>query len=204
MLKIGLTGGIGSGKSVVSDTFKELGVDIIDTDIIARTVLIDSPYLIENLVDAFGNDIIDDNGELIRTKLGDIAFKNKTNKETLDNIMHPAIRGETIKQIEIVEKESPPYCIVVVPLLVETGFKALVDRVLVVTAPHNKKLDWLKNRSQMDREKAENIIQSQSSDDEKLQMADDHLQNDLDINHLQNKVKKLHDFYLHIANKNQF
>lgn len=199
MIKIGLTGGIGSGKSVASDAFAALGVDVIDTDIIARSVLIEQPSLLKQLSDAFGQTIIDSHGQLNRENLASIAFKNNKNKQLLDSIMHPAIRQETLKKIHALEKKSPHYCIIVVPLLVETQFNELVDRVLVITAPQQRKLDWLKKRSQLDAQQATKIIQSQSSDAQKLKIADDHIHNDRDIEHVQAEVEKLHRFYLSLS-----
>jgi dephospho-CoA kinase len=195
MIKIGLTGGIGSGKSVASDMFAELGINIIDTDIIARKVLINTPSLLTKLTATFGNEIIDKNGDLNRTTLRNIAFKSQENKALLDNIMHPVIRLATAREIKEVEKHSPHYCIIVVPLLYETGFVELVDRVLVVTAPHDRKLKWLEKRSHMTHNQAEKIINSQSSDKKKLSIANEHIHNDDDIQHIRQEVKKLHAFY---------
>jgi len=168
MLKVGLTGGIGSGKTVVSDAFKLHNVPIIDTDLIARKVLNTEKGLLNQLSTIFGQEIIDKQGQLIRSKLRDIAFKNKENKQKLDAIMHPAIRRTTLEQIHIHEQKESPYCIIVVPLLIETGFIKLVDRVLVVTAPFEMRLKWLNKRSQLNTEKATEIIASQTTDKEKL------------------------------------
>ncbi len=200
MLKIGLTGGIGSGKTAVSDAFSALGVTIIDTDIIARDVLIDNQTLLDTLTQAFGKQILDQNQQLIRPKLREIAFQTPENKTKLDNIMHPVIRQETLHQIKLAEKKENKYCIVVVPLLIETGFKKLVDRVLVVTAPHNRKLNWLKKRSELDQVTAEKIMSSQSSDAEKLAIANEHIHNDLDLDNITARVKALHTYYLSIIN----
>ncbi len=200
MLKIGLTGGIGSGKTAVSDAFSTLGVTIIDTDIIARDVLIDNQTLLDTLTQAFGKQILDQNQQLIRPKLRDLAFQTPENKKKLDNIMHPVIRQETLHQIKLAEKKENKYCIVVVPLLIETGFKKLVDRVLVVTAPHNRKLNWLKKRSELDQVTAEKIMSSQSSDAEKLAIANEHIHNDLDLDNITARVKALHTYYSSITN----
>ncbi len=200
MLKIGLTGGVGSGKTAVSDAFSALGVTIIDTDIIARDVLIDNQTLLDTLTQAFGKQILDQNQQLIRPKLREVAFQTPENKKKLDNIMHPVIRQETLHQIKLAEKKENKYCIVVVPLLIETGFKKLVDRVLVVTAPHNRKLNWLKKRSELDQVTAEKIMSSQSSDAEKLAIANEHIHNDLDLDNITARVKALHTYYSSITN----
>ena len=200
MLKIGLTGGIGSGKTAVSDAFAALGVTVIDTDIIARDVLFDNHALLHKLTLTFGKQILDENQQLIRSKLREIAFQTPQNKKNLDKIMHPAIRHETLNRIGLAEKQNTKYCIIVVPLLIETGFKKLVDRVLVVTAPHSRKLNWLKKRSQLDQCTAEKIMSSQSSDSEKLAIANEHIHNDKDLQNITARVKKLHKYYLSITN----
>ena len=201
MLKIGLTGGIGSGKTVVSDAFKELNVPIVDTDVIAREVIIKDESLLLKLVDTFGSEILDKNKTLDRSKLRDIAFINKENKKNLDNIMHPAIRQSTLEEIQNYEDLKYPYCIIVVPLLIETGFIKLVDRVLVVTAPLERKLQWLEKRSQLSPTKANIIMNKQSSDKEKLAQADDVINNDSDIENIHIKISELHQQYLKLDSK---
>ena len=201
MLKIGLTGGIGSGKTVVSDAFKELNVPIVDTDVIAREVIIKDESLLLKLVDTFGSEILDKNNTLDRSKLRDIAFINKENKKNLDNIMHPAIRQSTLEEVQNYEDLKHPYCIIVVPLLIETGFIKLVDRVLVVTAPLERKLQWLEKRSQLSPTKANIIMNKQSSDKEKLAQADDVINNDSDIENIHIKVSELHQQYLKLDPK---
>lgn len=200
MLKIGLTGGIGSGKTVVSDAFKSHDVPIIDTDVIAREVLNSETRLIDQLCTTFGPEILDNQHQLIRSKLRDIAFKDKENKQKLDAIMHPAIRRAAIEQIDIHEQQQNPYCMIVVPLLIETSFIELVDRVLVVTAPVKMRLKWLDKRSQLNTKKANAIIAAQTSDKEKLAIADDHINNDSDLAAIQSKVIQLHKHYLKLAN----
>jgi len=190
---VGLTGGIGSGKTAVSDAFAELGVPIVDSDIIARTILEKKPELLNVLSKRFGKSILDENNKLIREKLREIAFANDANKANLDAIMHPAIRAETLEQIAL--HDSQPYCIVVVPLLIETNFKDFVDHILVVTAPIERRFEWLEKRSDLDKTKANAIISKQSSDADKLQFADEHISNDGTLEDIANKVNKLHKKY---------
>jgi len=199
MLKVGLTGGIGSGKTIVSDTFSNIGIPVIDTDVIAREVLKNNTELLLNLANTFGNDILVD-GILNRTILRERAFISNDSKSKLDAIMHPAIRQETLQRIKITEtKALQKYCIIVVPLLVETNFKEFVDRILVVTAPHELKLTWLKSRSNLSSVQAEKIMSKQSSDDEKLTIADDHIENNSCIKELKEKVMQMNDYYLGIS-----
>jgi len=190
---VGLTGGIGSGKTAVSDAFSELGVPIVDSDIIARTILQKKPELLNALSKRFGKTILNENNELIRDKLREIAFTNDANKADLDAIMHPAIRTETLEKIALYD--SQPYCIVVVPLLIETNFKDLVDHILVVTAPIELRLEWLEKRSGLNTAKATAIISKQSTDEMKLKFADDHLSNDGTLEDIAKQVKKLHKKY---------
>ena len=197
MVLIGLTGGIGSGKTTVSNAFAKLGAPIVDTDIIARDVLKSQPQLLKQLRTAFGDTIIDSDGSLHRDNLRKIAFANTHNKTKLDNIMHPAIRKQTL--FEIAQHSKAKYCIVVVPLLIETDFKTLVDRVLVVTAPHQRRLTWLKQRSGLEPLEAEAIIKSQTSDEERLNYAQDQIVNDKGIDNINKQVQELHIKYLAIA-----
>ena len=129
----------------------------------------------------------------------DTAFKNKENKQKLDDIMHPAIRQTTLQQIHKYELQKNKYCIIVVPLLIETGFIKLVDRVLIVIAPLEQKLTWLKKRSQLNPEEAAQIMAAQTTDDEKLAVPDDVIYNDSDIVTVQSKVQQLHQQYLTLA-----
>lgn len=195
---VGLTGGIGSGKTTVSDVFSEIGVPIIDTDIIARDVLELQPQLLDELSIAFGKSIINVDQSLNREELREIAFSSKSNKAKLDSIMHPAIRKQTLAKIE--QQTDKDYCIVVVPLLIETNFKTLVDRILVITAPQERKLIWLKKRSGLKANEAQAIIDSQTSDEERLVYAHDHIVNDKDIDDIKKQVQELHEKYLAIAN----
>jgi len=197
MILIGLTGGIGSGKTTVSNAFAKLGAPIVDTDIIARDVLKSQPKLLKQLSTTFGDTVINSDGSLNRGNLRKIAFANTNNKTKLDNIMHPAIRKQTL--FEISQHNKAAYCIVAVPLLIETDFKTLVDRVLVVTAPHQLRLKWLKQRSGLEPIEAEAIIKSQTSDEERLSYAQDHIVNDKDIDNINKQVQELHIKYLAIA-----
>ena len=198
MLKIGLTGGIGSGKTAVSNSFEQLGTPIIDTDIVAREVIEDS-NLLECLINTFGEQILKQDNTLDREALREVAFESSKNKSKLDQIMHPAIRHATLKEIELAKQENAKYCIVVVPLLIETNFIELVDRVLVVTAPIEKKLKWLKDRSNLSAEMAKRIMSAQCSDEVKLAHANDHIDNNNSLENITIKVKELHQYYLSLS-----
>lgn len=194
---VGLTGGIGSGKTVVSDYFGEIGVPIIDTDVIARSIVESGQPALSVLVQAFGEEILLASGELDRAALRQIAFANTNNKAKLDAITHPAIRIETLQQLSNV---SHPYCVVVVPLLVPNSeFFNLLQRTLVVTASRTTKIERVRKRSQLSEEEVERIMQSQIDDQTRLAFADDVIRNDGSIEQAQAQADILHHKYLALA-----
>ena len=194
---IGLTGGIGSGKTVVSDRFAELGVPVIDTDIIARQIVEPGSTTLLKLAEAFGNHILHDDGSLKRDQMRKIAFADSESKALLDSITHPAIRDETIRQIA---QASYQYCIVVVPLLTkESAFQQFMQRVLVVTAEHQTKLARVQKRSGLSFSETEAIMQTQLSDKSRLEFADDVICNDGTIVEAQAHTDKLHRSYLALS-----
>lgn len=199
MLVVGLTGGIGSGKTVVSDHFAELGVPVVDTDVIARLIVEPDHPTLDALVAAFGQNILLDDGNLDRSALRELAFSSPENKLTLDNITHPAIRLETLKQIDAV---THPYCLVVVPLLTaDSPFGETMDRILVVTADRETKIERVKKRSNLDRDEVERIMATQLDDTERLNFADDVINNDGSIADAHQAVEKLHELYLELSTK---
>ena len=134
MLVIGLTGGIGSGKSTVADMFASLGVPIIDMDRIARHIVESGQTALEQITHIFGKDLIEADGQLNRQRLSAIIFDSAEKRHQLEAILHPIIRLETEHQLA---KLKAPYCIVVIPLLLESELHSLIDRILVVDAPEN-------------------------------------------------------------------
>ena len=194
---IGLTGGIGSGKTLISDRFATLGVPVIDTDVIARKVVEPGQATLLSLVDTFGKQILSKEGSLDRAVMRKIAFANSENKKLLDSITHPAIGAETFTQIESVDY---PYCLVVVPLLKSgSRFESLMQRILIVTANHNTKIRRVQKRSSLLADEVEQIMQTQLSDAQRRQFADDELINDGSKKDAYLKVDKLHKQYLKIA-----
>ena len=194
---VGLTGGIGSGKTVVSDYFIEMGVSVIDTDVIARTVVAPGQPTLKQLADVFGEQILQENGELDRAALRTLAFSSEQNKAQLDAITHPAIRLETFKQISNTES---PYCVVVVPLLVAgSEFALLMQRTLVVIADHDTKVARVMKRNEITQEEVERIMRTQISDEERMAFADDVIVNDGTIEEAQHEAKLLHRKYLDLS-----
>lgn len=196
-LIIALTGGIGSGKTVASDHFATLGVPVIDTDIIAREIVEPGQPTLIKLCYAFGQDILDSSGKLNRGTLRKAAFSSSKNKQTLDSITHPAIRTETKRQIEQVEFN---YCIVVVPLLTkESPFITLANHITVVVADKDTKINRVMQRSNLSREETMTIMQSQISDERRLEFADDVIHNNSSIEDVHQSVEKLHIEYLRLS-----
>ena len=194
---IGLTGGIGSGKTVASDHFATLGVPIIDTDVIARKIVEPEQPALLSLVEFFGETILQSDGALDRGELRKLAFTNKENKQKLDSITHPAIRSEMFKQIS---QTASPYCIAVIPLLTaDSVFSESLQRILVVTTELETKIKRVMKRSNLNREEVMRIMATQLSDKERLSFADDVISNDGSIKDVHSKVDKLHNFYLSLS-----
>ena len=194
---IGLTGGIGSGKTLISDHFATFDIPIIDTDIIARQIVEPKQGALAELVSCFGERILLPDGHLNRSELRSLAFASPKNKQALDNITHPAIRKETAQQVALV---TDAYCLVVITLLNKNSpFFSLLQRVLVVTANRDTKIERVKKRSQLTKQEVVRIMETQLDDTERLSFADDVIENDSTIEHAYNQVEKLHQAYLALA-----
>jgi dephospho-CoA kinase len=197
MLVIGLTGGIGSGKSTVAKFFAELGVEIIDTDQIAREVVAPDTKALAKIVEHFGKEILD-NKQLNRKKLKDIVFQNSTEREWLEQLLHPLIRQAMGQYIL---KVKSAYCIVVIPLLVEKKANGIIDRILVVDLPEEQQITRAQQRDDLSRDQVNAILKAQATKEQRLAAADDVIYNDKDLYHLKQQVVKLHQRYLELADK---
>ena len=191
---LGLTGGIGSGKTTVANIFEEFGIDIIDADIIARDVVAkDSPALC-SISKHFGADYIQSNGQLNRALLRQKVFSNEADKLWLNNLLHPLIREKIVSQANI---SKSPYCIIVAPLLIENNLTTLVNRVLVVDVKESTQIQRSMQRDSNSKEEIQAIINSQVSREVRQKHADDVLNNDdCSIANLKKSVIKLHQTYL--------
>lgn len=198
-LVIGLTGGIASGKTTVSDQFSALGVDVIDADIIAREVVAKNTPGLEAIVAHFGSDILTDSKELNRQKLRQLVFSDNAQKEWLNALLHPLIREQMLQQTA---KAKSPYCILSVPLLVENKLNNLVARTLVVDIDEATQLARAMTRDKSEKQVIEGIMAAQAPRAKRLKAADDIILNNQDIKYLGEQVKDLHQMYLNIANKN--
>lgn len=201
MLIIGLTGGIGSGKTTVSNLFSNLGIDIIDTDIIAHELLNNSELVKEEIIDTFSKNILDTHGFIDRSQLATIVFNDDDKKKCLERILHPKIRLEVDTKIQdhYAQQPQPQYVIVVVPLLLETGFIDYLDRILVVMASKEIRTRRIQQRDDRKIEEIQLIINSQVSDKKRIDNADDIIENNSDINELRLQVQGLHDKYTSLA-----
>ncbi len=198
---LGLTGGIGSGKTAASDAFARLGVPVIDTDRLARDVVAPGAPALAEIAAAFGAEMLDADGTLDRAKMRERVFGDPVARRRLESITHPRIRQLAHARIEALDA---PYCLLVVPLLVEGGMKAMVDRILVVDAPEPLQLARVMARDGVDEPLAQAIIAAQASRTERLACADDVLVNDADRATLEARVAELHARYLTLAREGRF
>ena len=196
VFRVGLTGGIASGKSTVADYFAELGVPVVDTDLIAREVVsINSPAL-EEIRTAFGPDVISADGTLDRAAMRKIVFADDGKRRLLESILHPRIRELAFRRAD---QASAPYVIIVVPLLFESPMRNAMDRILVLDCSVETQLKRLLARDCETEEQANKIIAAQATRDERLSIADDVITNDGDLEATRREVGRLHRRYLALA-----
>ncbi len=191
-LVIGLTGGIGSGKSSVAAYFSELGVPVIDTDIIARQLVEPGRPGLRQIITCFGKQILNPDGTLDRTQLRKKVFSDPAERLKLEQILHPLIRAEMQRQIR---QTDARYYIVEIPLLLESGWRDEVDRVLVVDAPPSLQIERVIQRSGIDREEVERIIATQMERSKRIAAADDVILNEGSLADLKQQVARLRQRY---------
>jgi dephospho-CoA kinase len=194
MLKIGLTGGIASGKTAVSDHFSRLGIPVVDTDIISRELVAPGKPALRQIENQLGKAFIQENGSLNRRALRQHIFSHSDARILLESILHPAIRQEVARKLASLH--DTPYAIVVIPLLVENGLQDMIDRVLLVDVPEELQIQRVCERDNISREQARRILDAQASRDQRLAAADDILDNTGDRDTLSARVKALHERYL--------
>ena len=192
-LVIGLTGGIGSGKTVVADLFSALGVAVVDADELAREVVVPGRPAYEEIVREFGTEVLTKAGELDRGLMRKRVFSDPENRNRLEAIVHPRVYAEIKQRLDAL---NAAYAIVVVPLLVETGGTDLVDRVLVVDAPRALQIERACRRDGATSAAIEQILATQADRDTRLEAADDVIVNDTSESSLVERVSVLHDLYL--------
>lgn len=192
-LRIGLTGGIASGKSTVATLFAELGATVIDTDVIAREVVAPGQPALNEIIAHFGNAVIDGDGRLDRAAMRQLIFSNDAARKQLEAITHPRIREETVKQSA---RAGGSYQLIVVPLLTESPLRSYVDRILVVDCDESIQIERLLARDTESEEQARRILAAQASRADRLAIADDVIRNDGDLTDTRRQVEALHHSYL--------
>jgi len=198
--RVALTGGIASGKSTVANLFAELGVPLIDTDVIAREVVEPGRPALAAIVAAFGPGVLDAQGCLDRRRMRERIFADPAAKQRLEAILHPAIRAEMERQSRVA---GGPYQVLVIPLLAESGRRDHVDRVLLVDVPEALQVQRLALRDGVSREQAEAALNAQATRAERLAIADDVIQNSGRVDELKQQVRALHEKYVRLATAGQ-
>jgi len=195
-LRIGLTGGIASGKSTVAERFAELGIPVVDADVAAREVVAPGTAGLAQVVERFGPGILAENGELDRRALRQLIFKDSGSRQDLEAILHPHIRAVMERSVEAA---AGPYVVMVIPLLVESASRSRVDRILVVDVDEAAQLRRVQARDGGSLDQARAILASQVSRDARLASADDVLLNAGTVTDLRQGVDRLHEKYLRLA-----
>lgn len=196
--RIGLTGGIASGKSTVAEHFRALGVPVIDTDVIAREVVEPGQPALAEIADTFGDGVIRDDGSLDRAALRELIFAVDGARKKLEAILHPLIREEAVRQANAA---GGAYQVIVVPLLTASPLKLFVDRILVVDCDEGTQLERLRLRDGENEDSARRILAAQSSREERLDIADDVIVNDGSLDALEARVDALHEDYIKLAKR---
>ena len=196
-LRVGLTGGIGCGKSKAADMFAELGADIIDSDVISHELTGPGGAAMSAIEEAFGRDYVRADGSLDRERTRSLVFSEPGARGKLEAILHPLIRAETVRRTQA---SAAPYVILVVPLLLETGaYRDLLDRILVVDCDESQQVARAMARSGLTEDEVRRIMSAQLPRGERVRQAQDVLVNDTDIKSLRAQVEALHRQYLSAA-----
>lgn len=199
MYVVAITGGIGSGKTTVANQFAELGIEVVDADIIAREVVEPGTPALAAIAAHFGADVIAPDGRLDRRQLRERVFTNPQAKGWLNALLHPLIRSEMQRQCAAARS---PYCLLVVPLLVENRLTALANRVLVIDVDEATQIERTCRRDGVSREQAEAILAAQASRTERLAAADDVLDNQNGTPEaIKSRIFALHETYLAFASQ---
>ncbi|MEM7003058.1 MAG: dephospho-CoA kinase [Pseudomonadota bacterium] len=193
---IGLTGGIGSGKTAAADHFASFGIAVVDADLASRAVVEPGQPALSNIAAHFGADILQADGSLDRTKLRHLVFADQAQRKWLQSLLHPLINAYLRDNLQAA---TSPYALLVNPLLFETQQHRWCSRTLLIDAPEEAQLDRTMARDQNTREQVENIMQAQASRSQRQALADDIVLNDKDLSHLHTEVDALHQAYLKLA-----
>lgn len=198
MLVIGLTGGIGSGKTAATDRFKSHGITIVDADIVARQIVEPGTPALTKIREHFGDNVISSDGQLDRRALREIVFANPEERKWLEALTHPLIGQEIFRQLQA---SQSPYTLLVSPLLFESGQSRMASRVVLVDAPIEAQISRTVQRDNTTEAGARAIVEAQMSREQRLSKADDIIHNDQNLDHLYAQVDALHQQYLVLANQ---
>jgi len=200
VLVIGVTGGIGSGKTAVTDEFTRVGITIVDADVAARTVVANGKPALQVIASRFGPSILLDNGDLDRAALRTIVFKEPEQRKWLEQLTHPLIRQEIIQGLQ---DAKSPYVILASPLLVESGQNKLVNKTLVVDVPVELQIERTISRDNNTPEQVQAIINAQLPRQARLKHADHVIVNDQDLDYLHRQVTSLHQEFLKMSQQDE-
>ena len=192
---VGLTGGIGSGKSIAGDFFIELGIDVIDADHVSKNILDNNESAKKLFLENFDEKFIDKNNNIDRALLRDEIFKNENKKEVLESIIHPLVREEIFN---FIENSDSVYKIIMVPLIYETNSQDFYDKIVVVDCKEENQINRASKRDNKTKDDIINIIKNQASSDERMSIADEVIKNDSSLDDLKKQVIKVHQKLLGI------
>lgn len=195
-LRVGLTGGIGSGKSEAAREFARLGATVIDTDVIARELVEPGQAALAEIVERFGADLLDASGRLDRARLRQRVFADPARRRQLEAILHPKIRAHALA---LADRADTPYCILVIPLLVESGDDYRLDRVLLIDCPEDLQRQRTRLRDDMPEPELDAILAAQASRRQRLGVADDVVMNDAGLDRLTAEIARLDQRYKALA-----
>lgn len=196
MFVVGVTGGIGSGKTTATDYFATLGIDIVDADVASRVVVEPGTPALKVIAEHFGEGILQADGQLDRAALRERIFRDPKEKQWLESLLHPLIAQEIQATLQ---RAQSPYAILVSPLLIEGGQDTVCDRVLVIDAPEELQVARTVERDHNDSEQVKRIIATQASRPQRVARADDVIENSGTLADLQQRIDELHRQYLHLA-----
>jgi dephospho-CoA kinase len=195
-LRVGLTGGIGSGKSEAARQFARLGATVIDTDRIARELVEPGQPALSEIVAGFGADLLDADGRLDRTRLRQRIFADPGCRRQLEALLHPRIRA---RALQLAELADAPYCVLVIPLLVETGADYRLDRILLIDCPEDIQRQRIRARDRLSDKEVDAILAAQATRAQRQAVADDTVVNDKQLQALESEITRLHRRYLELA-----
>ncbi|KZN28910.1 hypothetical protein N480_09085 [Pseudoalteromonas luteoviolacea S2607] len=195
---LGLTGGIGSGKTAATNFFQTQGVEVVDADIVAREVVQPNTPGLNAITAHFGSDVLTPDGQLNRAKLREIIFSDETQKSWLNKLLHPLIREQILSQLNAAKSS---YCILCAPLLFENGLQSYCQKTLLIDVPESIQIARTTARDNVSQAQVQSIIAAQMSREEKCQLADYIVSNDKELDDLQNELLSLHQTFLQAAKK---